>query len=149
MIQYQDHIRDMTEASLAEGFFDGWPNPPSYSVFMQILKNATHVILAKDDQSGQVVGFITALSDRVLTAYIPLLEVVPAYQKRGIGKELTRRMLDKLQGIYMVDFVVRSGSPEFLRTAWHEKSAGHADSQLRTSVRQPGAAINLKKRGIS
>lgn len=124
MIQYQDHIRDMTEASLAEGFFDGWPNPPSYSVFMQILKNATHVILAKDDQSGQVVGFITALSDRVLTAYIPLLEVVPAYQKRGIGKELTRRMLDKLQGIYMVDLLCDPDLQNFYEQLGMRKAQG-------------------------
>ena len=35
--------------------------------------------------SAQVVGFVTATSDGVLSAYIPFLEVVPAYRSRGIG----------------------------------------------------------------
>jgi len=124
MIQYQDHLRDITEASLAEGFFDGWPNPPSYAVFMQILKNASCVVLAKDAQTGKVVGFITALSDGVLTAYIPLLEVVPAYQKQGIGKELTRRMLDKLKGIYMVDLLCDPDLQDFYEQLGMRKAQG-------------------------
>jgi hypothetical protein len=32
--------------------------------------------------NGRVIGFITAVTDKVLSAYIPLLEVLPAY--RGI-----------------------------------------------------------------
>lgn len=113
MIRYQDHMQNITEASFAEGFFDGWPNPPSNAVFMRILQNAAHIMLAIDDHTGEVVGFITALSDGVLTAYIPLLEVVPAYQKQGIGKELTRRMLDKLKDIYMVDLLCDPDLQEF------------------------------------
>ncbi|MFU1796577.1 GNAT family N-acetyltransferase [Paenibacillus azoreducens] len=113
MIRYQDHMQNITEASFAEGFFDGWPNPPSNAVFMRILQNAAHIILAIDDHTGKVVGFITALSDGVLTAYIPLLEVVPAYQKQGIGKELTRQMLDKLKDIYMVDLLCDPDLQEF------------------------------------
>jgi ribosomal protein S18 acetylase RimI-like enzyme len=50
-----------------------------------------------------VVGFVTAISDGVLSAYIPLLEVLPEYQGRGIGAELVRRLLDRLGGLYMVD----------------------------------------------
>ncbi|BFH59983.1 GNAT family N-acetyltransferase [Paenibacillus azoreducens] len=113
MIRYQDHMQNITEASFAEGFFDGWPNPPSNAVFMRILQNAAHIMLAIDDHTGEVVGFITALSDGVLTAYIPLLEVVPAYQKQGIGKELTRQMLDKLKDIYMVDLLCDPDLQEF------------------------------------
>jgi len=40
-----------------------------------------------------------------LSAYIPLLEVLPKYQKLGIGKELVSRMMESLQGLYMVDVV--------------------------------------------
>lgn len=124
MIQYQDHLRDITEASLAEGFFDGWPNPPSYAVFMQILRNASSCILAKDEQTGKVVGFITALSDGVLTAYIPLLEVVPAYQKQGIGQELARRMIEKLKGIYMVDLLCDPDLQPFYEKLGMRKAQG-------------------------
>ena len=58
-----------------------------------------------DEESGHVVGFITAISDHVLSAYIPLLEVLPEYRGRGIGRELVGRMLDRLRGLYMIDLV--------------------------------------------
>lgn len=83
------------------GFFVGWPNPPSAEVHLRILQGSSHVVLAVDGK--QVVGFITAISDSVSTAYIPFLEVLPDYQKRGIGKELVRRLLAQLQNFYMID----------------------------------------------
>ena len=50
-------------------------------------------------------GFVTATSDGVLTAFIPLLEVLPDHRGRGIGAELVRRMLGTLDGLYAVDVV--------------------------------------------
>ena len=50
-------------------------------------------------------GFVTAISDGVLSAYMPLLEVLPDYQGRGIGRELVERMLTLLSGHYMIDLV--------------------------------------------
>jgi ribosomal protein S18 acetylase RimI-like enzyme len=52
-----------------------------------------------------VVGFVTAISDGVCSAYIPLLEVLPIYQGRGIGSELMRRILARLADYYMIDLV--------------------------------------------
>lgn len=52
-----------------------------------------------------MVGFITAITDGVLSAYIPLLEVLPAYRGRGTGSELLRRLLQKLDHLYMVDLL--------------------------------------------
>ena len=62
-------------------------------------------MLAVDDKTGRVVGFITAITDGVLAAYIPFLEVLPEYQGRGIGRVLVRRMLAKLRKAYMVDLL--------------------------------------------
>jgi len=85
------------------GFFVGWPNPPSAAAHLRILAGSYLVRLAVDDSTNKVVGFITAMSDGVISAYIPLLEVLPAYQNMGVGGELVRRMLDSLKGFYMVD----------------------------------------------
>jgi len=52
---------------------------------------------------NKAVGFITALSDGVASGFIPLLEVLPEYQKQGIGSELVKRMLVKLKGIMNID----------------------------------------------
>ncbi|HET7572581.1 MAG TPA: GNAT family N-acetyltransferase [Gaiellaceae bacterium] len=99
-IEYRDTVDGIDAAHLA-GFFAGWPDPPSRERHLDLLRRSTHRVLALD--RGQVVGFVTAVSDGVLSAYVPLLEVLPGYQRRGIGTELMRRVLAKLEGLYMVD----------------------------------------------
>jgi len=85
------------------GFFVDWPHPPNQHTHLELLKNSSKVILAINHNTNQVVGFITAISDGILSAYIPFLEVLPFYQKKGIGKELIDRMLKELDDIYMID----------------------------------------------
>lgn len=97
-----------TEGILPEqltGFFIGWPNPPSPERHLAVLNGSSHVVLAIDDCGDRVVGFINAVSDGVLSVYIPLFEVLPEYQGRGIGTELIRRMLDQLRDFYMIDLL--------------------------------------------
>ena len=101
MIRYTEAIEGITPDKL-EGFFEGWPNPPTPETHLRLLEQSDEVILAVDGASGEVVGFITAISDGVLAAYIPLLEVRPAYRGWGIGTALVRRMLDRLDDLYMV-----------------------------------------------
>ncbi len=83
------------------GFFVGWPERPSAERHLELLRGSDHVALALDGE--RVVGFATAISDGVLSAYVPLLEVLPEYQGRGIGSELVRRLLGELERLYMVD----------------------------------------------
>lgn len=104
MIHYSDSVSDITPSQL-QGFFVGWPNRPSPETHLTLLLQSDSVVLAIDDATGKVVGFITAISDHVLCAYIPLLEVLPSYQGQGIGQELVRRMLEKLEDFYMVDLL--------------------------------------------
>jgi ribosomal protein S18 acetylase RimI-like enzyme len=104
LITYTDSLDAICETSL-EGFFVGWPNPPSAQTHLKILESSDFIVLALDEDSGPVVGFVNAISDRVLTAYIPFLEVLPAYQGRGIGTELVQRIISRLSGFYMVDLI--------------------------------------------
>ncbi len=104
MIQYGTSL-DGIGADMLAGFFVGWPNPPSAETHLKLLKNSADVVMAVDDETGNVVGFMTAISDGVLSAHIPYLEVLPAYQGQGIGRELFRRMLESLSGLYMVDLI--------------------------------------------
>ncbi len=112
-IRYRTDLEGLQESDLAPGFFEGWPNPPSYSTFLRMLHGSSHIVLAVDERSGQVVGFINALSDGVLSAYIPLLEVIPMYQGNGIGQELVRRMLEILKDHYMIDLLCDAELEEF------------------------------------
>lgn len=105
MVIYTDEIDNITPAHLTGPFFVGWPNPPAPPAHLRILQGSSQVMLAVDDETGQVVGFINALSDGVMAAFIPLLEVTPAYQGQGIGTELVRHMLEKLKHLYAIDLM--------------------------------------------
>lgn len=104
MIAYKDSIKDVSREKL-QGFFAGWQNPRSPSEHLEILRGSDEVVLAVDEKTADVVGFITAITDAKLAAYIPLLEVLPAYKNKGIGTQLVRQMLVKLKDYYMVDVV--------------------------------------------
>jgi ribosomal protein S18 acetylase RimI-like enzyme len=103
-ITYTDSLDGITLDHL-RGFFAGWPDPPTPETHLRLLRGSSHILLALDPAAGRVAGFITAVSDGVLAAYIPLLEVLPEYQGQGIGSELVRRMLDTLSGLYAIDLV--------------------------------------------
>ena len=101
MIDYTDSSARVQPEQIA-GFFEGWPNPPSPETHLRILRGSSHVVLAVTPD-GQVVGFVTAISDGVLSAYVPLLEVLPSHRQRGIGTELIRRLLGKLGDLYSIN----------------------------------------------
>jgi ribosomal protein S18 acetylase RimI-like enzyme len=123
MIRYTDSPAGVTADQLA-GFFVGWPDPPLPETLLKILEQSAHVHLAIDESTGKVVGFITAITDRISCAYIPHLEVLPPYQQQGIGSTLVRRMLDTLRHLYMIDLVCDPGvQPFYLRLGMQP---GHA-----------------------
>jgi ribosomal protein S18 acetylase RimI-like enzyme len=104
MIEYVDHA-DGVEPSQLEGFFEGWPDSPTPDTHVRILRGSDYVVLARRSETGRVVGFVTAISDGVLAAYIPLLEVLPDHRGQGIGAELVTRVMKRLEGHYMIDLV--------------------------------------------
>jgi len=61
------------------------------------------VVLARN--GDEIIGFVTAVSDGELAAYIPLLEVRREWRGKGVGRELVRRLLVQLERLYMVDVV--------------------------------------------
>ncbi|HVZ41787.1 MAG TPA: GNAT family N-acetyltransferase [Candidatus Kapabacteria bacterium] len=112
MIEYRTSLEGITP-DLLEGFFAGWPTPPSVEVHLQLLRHSAHVVLAVE--GVRVVGFVNALSDGVMAAYIPLLEVLAEYRGQGIGTGLMHRMLELLQGMYMIDVVCDEAVVPFYR----------------------------------
>jgi GNAT superfamily N-acetyltransferase len=109
-IRYVTALEGIVPDDLAGGFFVGWPTPPTPAVHLAMLQGSEAIVLAIDDgvppgTPGRVVGFINAIGDGVLSAFVPLLEVLPAWQGQGIGSELVRRLLDTLGPRYMVDLV--------------------------------------------
>ena len=99
-INYTNQIESLSATQLGEFFVD-WTNYPTPEIHLKILRNSFAVWIALDED--RCIGFINAISDKVFYAYIPLLEVLPKYQDKGIGKELTRRMLTTLKDMYAID----------------------------------------------
>ncbi len=139
MIKYVDRTEGVLPRHL-DGFFVGWPRRPSPETHLRLLEKSDEIVLAIDEASGQVIGFITAITDEVLSAYIPFLEVLPAAQGQGIGRELVRRMLERLAGFYMIDLVCDADLQSFygslgMRPAaamvlrHHEHQAGRSESE--------------------
>lgn len=104
MIRYTDSLAGITADKL-RGFFKGWKRPVSPQEHLKVLAASQRVLLAIDEEAGKVVGFVTAITDELLTAYIPLLEVLPKYRRQGIGTTLMSRMVEGLADLYTIDLI--------------------------------------------
>lgn len=102
MITYYTSLDQITEKDL-KGFCVGWKAPLSYQQHYQILNNSNYIVLAYDMNTKRVVGFVNALSDEVSFAFIPMIEVLPEFQNKGIGTELLKKMLEMLDDISNID----------------------------------------------
>jgi ribosomal protein S18 acetylase RimI-like enzyme len=103
---------------------------------LELLRRSAEVVLAVQPGSDRVIGFVNLLSDHVLTAYIPLLEVLPEFRGQGIGAELIRRVLDRVPNLYMVDVTCDANVQPFYESLGFSKSLG---ASLRRYEHQAGA----------
>ena len=103
MITYIHSTEDVAPAQL-KGFFEGWLDPPSPEVHLELLNNSDCVVLAKSSE-GHVIGYVTALTDGVMTAYVSFLEVLPEFRGRGIGTELMKRLIQRWERLYSIDLM--------------------------------------------
>ena len=101
-IRYQETCEGVSPEQLT-GFFTQWRNPRPPEDHLAILQGSDYVVLALDEDSGQVVGFVTALTDGIQAAFIPLLEVLPNYQNHGIGSELMNKVIEKFAHLPALD----------------------------------------------
>lgn len=124
MILYKIYSDEFKHLELGAGFFKDWPNPPSEEKHKEILEKSYRSIIAIDEKSNKIIGFINAVSDGILSAYIPLLEVLPEYQKQGIGSELVKKMLEELKDFYMVDLCCDENLLSFYKKLGMIKSQG-------------------------
>ena len=72
---------------------------------MRMLTGSDLFVLAVEEETGQVVGFVAALTDGVQGAFITLLEVLPTHQGQGIGQALMTEILDRLSHIQTIELM--------------------------------------------
>ncbi|MEM6432187.1 MAG: GNAT family N-acetyltransferase [Deinococcota bacterium] len=102
MIEHRDSTANIEPRQLTE-FFQDWLSLLSSEKHLEMLNKSDIVILAFDTEANRVVGFVTALTDFVQAAFISLLEVIPSYREQGIGTELMKRMLARLENVTAID----------------------------------------------
>ncbi len=100
-IDYRDaHDIDLDQLAT---LFDavGWQRRTANRVRLaQLVDGSLWVVSAWE--GDVLVGFARAISDGAFNAYISTVAVLPAYQKRGIGRELVRRLVENRDGIQFV-----------------------------------------------
>jgi ribosomal protein S18 acetylase RimI-like enzyme len=102
MIVYSSDLSGLAENDLG-GFFVDWPTPPTPTQHLAVLRGSYRAVVARESDSGRVVGFVNMISDGVLTAFIPWLEVLPEYHGRGIGTALMQQVLADTEHLYSID----------------------------------------------
>lgn len=113
MIHYKLYTQDLDKLKLASGFFAGWPSGPDETTHRKMMQQSYKSIIAIDE--NEIVGFVTIISDGVLSAYIPLLEVVKSHQGQGIGKALMERAFEETKHLYSVDLSCDSDKISFYK----------------------------------
>ena len=84
----------------------GW-NGIEHDLTDSRLHNAFHLC---SFEGNRLIGYVAVISNGVTDAYIQDLMVHPDYQKRGIGRQLMQRSMERLraEGIYMVSVIYGS-----------------------------------------
>ena len=81
-------------------------------------------------------GFATAITDGVLCASIPLLEVLPAHRGQGVGTRLVERLTTRLDDLYAIDLVCDENAAEFYEALGFRRGVAMS---VRRYDRQAGA----------
>lgn len=82
---------------------------------------ASHSLVAAWD-GERLIGLGNAISDGYLVVYYPHLLVLPDYQRRGIGRELMRRLMERYKGFHQQMLVADGRALAFYRKCGFERA---------------------------
>ena len=82
---------------------------------------ASHSLITAWDGS-KLIGLGNAISDGYLVVYYPHMLVLPAYQGRGIGAEIMRRLMARYKGFHQHMLVADGRALDFYRKCGFERA---------------------------
>ena len=111
MIKYK--INDKIKTGELDPFFQDWKSPPTLITQRRLLKGSDLVITAR--KGGKLVGFLTAISDKTMIAFISLVEVLKPHQGKGIGKRLMELAIAHFKGYYQIVLITDAEKGAFYK----------------------------------
>ncbi|SDJ82098.1 Acetyltransferase (GNAT) domain-containing protein [Catalinimonas alkaloidigena] len=99
---------------------NGWSSAEKPEALMEALRHSHTVITAWD--GDKLVGLGNAISDGFLVVYYPHLLVDPAYQGRGIGRQIVQRMQEKYGHFHQQMLVADANAVAFYRKCGFERA---------------------------
>jgi GNAT superfamily N-acetyltransferase len=93
---------------------NGWSSADKPVALMAALRNSHSLVTARS--AGKLVGLGNAISDGHLVVYFPHMLVHPAYQRRGIGRQMMGVMLSKYSGFHQQMLTADGKAIEFYQS---------------------------------
>lgn len=119
-IEYKD-IHDFKKEDLQELFLSvEWSSGHYPEKLVIAMKNFEKVYTAWDGE--KLVGFICAMDDGIMTAYVHYLLIRPEYQHMGIGKKLVEMMKEAYRDYLRVVIVAYNEELGFYESCGFEKA---------------------------
>lgn len=91
-----------------------WSSAEKPEALMNALKNSHYVVTAR--HNGKLVGPGNAISDGYLVVYYPHMLVLPDYQRKGIGREIMKRLQDRYKDFHQQMLVADGDAVNFYRS---------------------------------
>jgi ribosomal protein S18 acetylase RimI-like enzyme len=94
-------------------FFQNWKSPPSSEIKSRLLEGSDLIITAREN--GKLVGFLTAINDGVMHAFITLVEVIESHQGQGVGRHLMKLTISHFKRFYDIVLITDPDKGEFYK----------------------------------
>lgn len=112
-IKYKN-TKEFTAEELQKLFLSvGWSSGHYPEKLATAMRNSGAVYSAWDGE--KLIGLINALDDSVMTAYVHYLLIDPAFQGKGIGKELLKLIKDRYKDFLRIVLVAYEKEVDFYK----------------------------------
>gem|GEM_PF-514850 len=101
-----------------------WENSDEPELAAEIVAGSHAFVVA--EHQGTIIGMGRAISDRASDAYIQDLTVDPAFRGQGVGEQIVRALIQRLNedGLFWIALIAEEGSEDFYKGLGFYSMAG-------------------------
>jgi ribosomal protein S18 acetylase RimI-like enzyme len=120
-----------------------WKDDPSYRATLgTMIRGSFCFLVARDVAKARIVGMGRAISDGVGDAYLQDITVLPAWRRKGIGREMVRRLTSFCveQGLTWIALVAEPGTQAFYESVGYQALVGYQPMRFYGGTARPDGA---------